>query len=450
MKNNAPFLFFGMTMLAIGLFCCTSPNPEKNDAAGCEKADSTATEVDSDTTSSHLEEWVLPPEFAEQVSLETTEQEQAFVKSNNKFAMDCYAQVRKMDSSSIKFFSPISLNIALGLCANGASPKGAKEITDALGFQGENALEEMNDFYQKIYNSLNVKTDDAEMHTANALWVNQGTPVRNNFIKAAKEKYYATVRHLDFKNNPSAAKSAIDHWAALATKDRIQSLGVDITDSTRLLINNACYFEAKWMCKFKLMPKKRKFYGTHGKPELTTFMNIDYIRDDCQLACAETRNYQAVKLYYNDDYYMIVVLPKKGYALDNVLPSIQWNTIPFKIMNCELFMPKFESRGFYTFEHILKALNINDIFSSYPAVLDPKGNVKIGQVRQDFFLSVSEEGTEAAAVTSIPAVIPICVGEHEPDPVFHMDCNRPFAFAICEKKTGLLLFLGEYDFVPED
>lgn len=446
MKNRTPFLFFGMTSLAIGLFCCTSPNSKKSDAAGCGNADSAAIIVDSDTTSSQLNEWVLPPESAEQVSLETTEQEQAFVKSNNKFAMDCYAQVRKMDSSSIKFFSPISLNIALGVCANGASKKGAKEITDALGFQGENALEEMNDFYQKICNSLNIKTDDVEMHTANALWVNQGTPVRNDFIKAAKEKYYATVRHLDFKNNPSAAKSAIDHWAALVTKDRIQSLGVDITDSTRLLINNACYFGAKWMCKFKLMPKKRKFYGTNKKPELTTFMNIDYIRDDCQLACAETRNYQAVKLYYNDDYYMIVVLPKKGYALDNVLPSIQWNTIPFKIMNCILFMPKFESRGFYTFEHILNDLNINDIFSSYPAVFDPKENVKIGQVRQDFFLSVSEEGTEAAAVTSITVLL--CEVEDEPDPVFHMDCNRPFAFAICEKKTGLLLFLGEYDDVP--
>ena len=69
MKNSAPFLFFGMTMLAIGLSCCTSPNPEKSDAAGCGKADSTAIIVDSDTTSSQLNEWVLPPESAEQVSL---------------------------------------------------------------------------------------------------------------------------------------------------------------------------------------------------------------------------------------------------------------------------------------------------------------------------------------------------------------------------------------------
>ncbi len=446
MKNRAPFLILGMTLLTAGLFGCQTPNPGQNDAAGREKADSSVTVGDSDTTSSQLNDWVLPPESDEQISLEVAEEEQPFVKSNNQFAMNCYAQLRKMDSSAIKFFSPISLNIALGVCANGASEKGAKEITDALGFQGENALEEMNNFYQKLYSSLNLTTNDAEIHTANALWVNQGTPVRNNFIKAAKEKYYATVRHLDFKNNPGTAAATINNWAALATKDRIKSLSVDITDSTRLLINNACYFGAKWKCKFKLMPKKRKFYGTQGKTELTTFMDIDYFRDDSQLACAETRNYQAVKLYYNDDYYMIVVLPKKGYTLDNVLPSIQWNTIPFKTMNCELFMPKFESRGFYTFEHILKALNINDIFSSYPAVLNPKEDVKVEQVRQDFFLSVSEEGTKAAAVTSLSYAV--CEFEDEPDPVFHMDCNRPFAFAICENNTGLILFMGEYDRVP--
>ena len=73
MKNRTPFLFLGMTSLAIGLFCCTSPNSKKSDAAGCGKADSTAIIVDSDTTSSQLNEWVLPPESAEQVSLATTE-----------------------------------------------------------------------------------------------------------------------------------------------------------------------------------------------------------------------------------------------------------------------------------------------------------------------------------------------------------------------------------------
>ena len=448
MKNRAPLLILGMTLLTAGLFGCQTPNPGQNDAAGREKADSSVTVGDSDTTSSQLNDWVLPPESDEQISLEVAEEEQPFVKSNNQFAMDCYAQLRKMDSSAIKFFSPISLNIALGVCANGASEKGAKEITDALGFQGENALEEMNNFYQKLYSSLNLTTNDAEIHTANALWVNQGTPVRNDFIKTAKEKYYATVRHLDFKNNPSAAKSAIDHWAALATKDRIKSLSVDITDSTRLLINNACYFGAKWECKFKLMPKERKFYGTQGETELTTFMNIDYIRDNYQLAYTETRNYQAVKLYYNKDYSMIVVLPKKGHSLDNVLPSIQWNALSFRAENCILYMPKFESMGWYSFESILNNLNIKDIFSKYPAVRDPDGDVKIGQIRQDYFLSVSEEGTEAAVVTSIPATLSICDGENKHEPVYYIDCNRPFAFAIRENSTGLILFMGEYDRVP--
>ena len=111
-------------------------------------------------------------------------------------------------------------------------------------------------------------------------------------------------------------------------------------------------------------------------------------------------------------------------------------------------MPKFESMGWYSFESILNNLNIKDIFSKYPAVRDPDGDVKIGQIRQDYFLSVSEEGTEAAVVTSIPATLSICEGENKHEPVYYIDCNRPFAFAICENSTGLILFMGEYDRVP--
>ena len=410
-----------------------------------------------------LSENTMPPTFSKPNPLTVSAQEQAFVQANNAFAMECYAKIRKLpvdpestDPRAIHFFSPVSLNIALGFCANGASDKGAKEITDALGFQSKNALKDMNDFYQKVYLSLNSNVDSVDIHTANALWVQEGAPVYDNFLETARQKYYATVRHLNFMRNPQGAKDTIDHWAALMTNDRIKNLGIDIHSNVVLVLNNACYFNAKWKVAFQSAGQK-DFFGTLGESQQTDFMGIAHPK----LPYAETDDYQAIALdYFGGDsasidanstyaYSMVVVLPKEGKNIDEVLPAIQWESIPFQTQAGDLIMPKFEIKGNYQLVKTLEEFNIEDIFSTYPnAIMSGNGICPyyIAQVAQDYFIKVDEKGTEAAAVTSI--VDEIKMISPDPEDRFKMNCNRPFAFAIRENATGLLLFLGEYDFVP--
>jgi len=63
----------------------------------------------------------------------------------------------------------------------------------------------------------------------------------------------------------------------------------------------------------------------------------------------------------------------------------------------------------------------------------------IGFVKQKTYVSVNEEGTEAAAVTAIGARA--MVMRREPPP-FQFIVDRPFFLAIRERQTGLILFLG--------
>ena len=112
-----------------------------------------------------------------------------------------------------------------------------------------------------------------------------------------------------------------------------------------------------------------------------------------------------------------------------------------------MIMPKFEMKDSYQLGNVLSELNITDIFSRYPnAIIDPSESLYISQVAQDYFVKVDEEGTEAAAVTSIVADNKVMM----PDAKFKMECTRPFAFAIRENTTGLLIFVGEYDDVPQE
>ena len=60
------------------------------------------------------------------------------------------------------------------------------------------------------------------------------------------------------------------------------------------------------------------------------------------------------------------------------------------------------------------------------------------------FVDVNEEGTEAAAATGVAMTLCCAAPRPRPTtPAFRAD--HPFAFAICDVRTGLILFLGRVE-----
>jgi serpin B len=65
--------------------------------------------------------------------------------------------------------------------------------------------------------------------------------------------------------------------------------------------------------------------------------------------------------------------------------------------------------------------------------------VNINEVKHKTFVEVNEEGTEAAAVTSVGIRATSAMPVDEP---FNMVVDRPFFVAIRDNQTGTLLFMG--------
>jgi serpin B len=65
------------------------------------------------------------------------------------------------------------------------------------------------------------------------------------------------------------------------------------------------------------------------------------------------------------------------------------------------------------------------------------GSLNIDYVKHKSFIEVNEEGTEAAAVT----IVAIERNSIEPQKIT-FNVNRPFFYAITEKSTGAVLFMG--------
>jgi serine protease inhibitor len=98
-------------------------------------------------------------------------------------------------------------------------------------------------------------------------------------------------------------------------------------------------------------------------------------------------------------------------------------------------LPKFTLEYEKKLNDVLSAMGMDRAFSDHAEFphISPTP-LKIDQVIHKTFVKVDEEGTEAAAVTSVdmgPTSLP-------PSFIF----NRPFVFVIQESHSGTLLFMG--------
>ncbi len=418
--------------------------------------------VDShQTTYKPLNEWTFLPVAPEAIPLSLTDEQKGYVRSGNEFAKKSFylickdSTLKKQEGYENLFYSPISLQIALGLCANGASTQGITEIANAFGIEGANPLESMNDYFNKVILSLNSSVDSVTLKVNNSYWPMVGATVKEPFLTTAREKYYATVRHLDYAHNPEAAKDTIKLWAALATNNCIRNLDPPIDELTTACIGNAVYFKGLWAAPFvDYETRKDTFYQASGTPRRVDMMKSD--EDLSFMMYAQTDDYQMVELNYGswvDDgmgnmrteygggtYSMVIVLPAMGKDLDETFNNINWDSIGMnmEMTAVDLRLPKFDFKNKLGLKEYLKALGIQDIFRGLPNALDI--SEKVSAVTQNSYIKVDENGTEAAAVTLI---VDRAMGMHDPIKYTEMKVNRPFGFVIRERESGMILFMGK-------
>ncbi len=102
-------------------------------------------------------------------------------------------------------------------------------------------------------------------------------------------------------------------------------------------------------------------------------------------------------------------------------------------------LPRFKTDYDVTLNDSLKALGMEEAFSKQANFSGIGKNLAISQVKHKTFVEVNEEGTEAAAATSVGIVATSATQKPEP---FKMIVDRPFFCAIRDNQTGSILFMG--------
>ncbi len=367
---------------------------------------------------------------------------------NDEFALALYGALPR--SQRNVFLSPFSIRTVLGMAYAGARGETAAEMGEALrlGSPVETPHEAFAEFIRQI-------GDEAAglyaLDVANSLWVQEGAPLRPEFLDVVARHYGGRTGQVDFRRNADAARRMINRWVEERTKDKIRELipfgGLDT--ATGLVLANAVYFKGAWEVPFsKVATLDVPFYLEGGGTVRTPLMRQqDYMR------WAQAEGYQAAELAYRGGVFsMIVLLPDRKNGLRDLesrlsLPMLRDCVAKMRVREIDLSLPKFKMTwGTSDVSGSLGALGMplaftrQADFSGINGHEPPGGDsLSISAVFHQAFVDVNEEGTEAAAATAMTAILGMAK-EPEAVPIFRAD--HPFLFAIRHRKTGAILFLG--------
>ncbi|MGD9778140.1 MAG: serpin family protein [Methanosarcina sp.] len=229
--------------------------------------------------------------------------------ANNAFAFDMYSQMTQQVTGDYEniLFSPYSISAAMAICYEGAENTTKEQISNVFYFPTNKTVLKVR--LERINDRINSGSDDYELQTANALWIQEGYPVKEEYLFNVKKYYDGEVANLDFVRKPDDSRNTINEWVETRTSDKIKDLVPKsmITPDTRIIITNAIYFNGKWAYTFdKQLTEKRAFYPANGEEASVDMMymynNFNY---------GENSKAKIIELpYKGNDLSMYIVLPK--------------------------------------------------------------------------------------------------------------------------------------------
>jgi serine protease inhibitor len=368
-----------------------------------------------------------------------SEGEQAAIASSNRFAFDLFRSINRRFIDTNVFISPLSASFALGMTLNGADGETFEGMRQALRID-DTDRSVINDAYRDLIKLLLELDPSIDMRIGNAIWYRNTFPFHRAFFDTVSHYFDARVAGLDFDS--PATVERINAWVDTATAGKITKVIDAIDGDLVMLLMNAIYFKGSWRSQFDPAQTRTAPFATErGSSYSASMMHLDAP----QLALAHLNGVQAVDLPYGRAAFtMTAILPPAGTDVDAFIETLdqsKWDAIIGALHNtkADLYLPKFRMAWEDTLNDDLKAMGMENAFCYGCANflrMSPVGDqLFISFVKQNTFVSVNEEGTEAAAVTTVG------IGVTSLPPSIRFD--RPFVFVIRERLSGTILFMGK-------
>jgi len=368
-----------------------------------------------------------------------SEKAQEVLNASNQFGFEILQKAFEESGDNNLMISPLSITQALSMTYNGADGETKTAFENVLHFTGQTA-DEVNQAALDLTTALLEVDSKVDIKIANSIWYREDFSVEQDFINANQTYYDAEVSDLDF-NNP-ASKDIINNWVDEKTNHKIEKIVDNISGDDIMFLINAIYFKGGWKTEFESKNTEDKpFYLNDGTTKNVETMHVE---NDFSVSYEET--FSAIELPYGQgNYSMLILLPNDESSLSELVSQLDnqnWNELIQKMsvpISRNLWMPKFKFEYENSLKDELIDLGLGNAFSDYADFtgINKDGGLNISRVKHKTFIEVNEEGTEAAAVTSV------VVGVTSAGPGMNLFAiDHPFLFVIKEKYTNAILFVG--------
>src|SRR6056297_517163 len=375
----------------------------------------------------------------EEKVIELTPESKALVSTDNQFGIKLFKRMIVEESDVNLMISPLSISQALLMTYNGSAGKTKTAFEETL-FLNDLTTEEINRAQNELVKALLEVDPAVTISKANSIWYRRGLPVEPEFIKVNQDFYDAEVVEAAFDQT---TVDLINSWVENKTHGKIDEIVDEIDPSLVMFLINAIYFNGNWKYKFdESNTTNHDFNLSNGSKVNVPFMNQEVtarlmLHDDFTILDLP---------YGRGNFSMLIFLPDEDKTIDDVMDV--WNTENynewlenFEEMNVEVSIPKFKFGYAEELNDLLQSMGLSVAFdpnnADFSNITEAR-ELYIDFVKHKSFIEVNEKGTEAAAVTVVG------FGTTSVDPNYpKFIANRPFLFAIREKQTNAILFLGK-------
>ena len=364
------------------------------------------------------------------------------VNANNTFCRDLW-KVLSAEAPDNLVFSPLGISLVMGALAEGASGRTLRKIKETMHFDYNSRRRAG---HSELLISLG-KVVNPIISIASRMFVSKLITLLPGFTDHVMSTYSSSPLSVDFLDPVSTART-INAWSASSTRGLISNLiePDEIHPDAKLILANAIYFKGTWEAEFD--------------PEMTTPDQFDSPKGPRDVMMMRQRN----KFYYSpmpgEDCTMLempyqgcrfamqFLLPDEGadlHKLSNGLNHPQMEDLftgTKTITDVCVHLPRFKVSHKLDLSQSLCDLGLTEMFSQNAnfSRLSPTP-LLVSKVRQTAIVEVTEEGCEAAAVTTCE-MVDRCGGGSTPPPVVYFLMNRPFLYRIVDLVSGVLLFQG--------
>ena len=386
----------------------------------------------------------------------------------NQLGLDILRAQASAGEQGNLLLSPYSIEVALAMAYTGADGRTREEMRRVLhlpaddaavldGFSGLakelGALQEDSRRRSKQAHKHGGSVEPIEINVANRLFAQRGFAFRPAFTTALRDRFGAPLEELDFLHAAEPSRIAINAWVARETHDRIRELVSSgaIDEKTHAVLANAIYLRAAWADAFELHDTKSEPFWVGG--EMQT--GVPTMLQQGHYGYEQRNGYAALVLpYVGHQLQFVILLPDNRDGLADLeraaTPDLLAGCVKLPRHDVILHLPKFKiAPPSLPLGTALRGLGMTTAFNQPRGTANfdrmaprkPDDYLCISEVFHKTWLSLDENGTEAAAATAVVMFGATAIPP-EPLPPIEVRVDRPFLFAIQHVPSGACLFLG--------